>query len=132
MVGNPIDVKNLEQGTDFLAEVTIKNPGARGMYRNMALSQIVASGWEIRNHRLDNITYLKGDIPTYEDIRDDRVYSYFDLGAGSQKTFKILLNASYKGLFYLPGISCSAMYDNSISAHVAGKWVTVKKAEDVL
>ncbi len=132
LVGNPIDVTNLEQGTDFLAEVTIKNPGVRGMYRNLALTQIMASGWEIRNHRLDNITYLKGDVPTYEDIRDDRVYSYFDLGAGSQKTFKILLNASYKGLFYLPGISCSAMYDNSVSAHVAGKWVTVKKVDGVL
>ncbi len=25
--GNPIDVTNLEQGTDFMAEVIIKNPG---------------------------------------------------------------------------------------------------------
>jgi alpha-2-macroglobulin len=129
--GSPIDIANLEQGTDFLAEVTIKNPGARGVYRNLALSQIVASGWEIRNHRLDNITYLKGDVATYEDIRDDRVYTYFDLGEGSQKTFKILLNAAYTGMFYLPGISCSAMYDNSISAHIAGKWVTIKKVVGV-
>ena len=125
--GIAIDVANLEQGTDFMAEVTIKNPGVRGMYRNLALSQIFASGWEIRNQRLDNITYLKGDIPTYQDIRDDRVYSYFDLGVGAIKTFKVMLNASYTGLYYLPGVSCDAMYDNSISAHVAGKWVTVKK-----
>lgn len=129
--GNPIDVANLEQGTDFMAEVSIKNPGVRGMYRNLALSQIFASGWEIRNQRLDNITYLKGDIPTYQDIRDDRVYSYFDLGVGSVKTFKVLLNASYKGTFYLPGVSCEAMYDNSISAHVAGKWVTVRRQGEV-
>jgi hypothetical protein len=39
-----------------MAEVTIKNPGVRGMYRNLALSQIFASGWEIRNQRLDNVT----------------------------------------------------------------------------
>lgn len=129
--GNSIDVANLEQGTDFMAEVSIKNPGVRGMYRNLALSQIFASGWEIRNQRLDNITYLKGDIPTYQDIRDDRVYSYFDLGVGSVKTFKVLLNASYKGTFYLPGVSCEAMYDNSISAHVAGKWVTVRRQGEV-
>lgn len=129
--GNPIDVANLEQGTDFMAEVSIKNPGVRGMYRNLALSQIFASGWEIRNQRLDNITYLKGDIPTYQDIRDDRVYSYFDLGVGGVKTFKVLLNASYKGTFYLPGVSCEAMYDNSISAHVAGKWVTVRRQGEV-
>lgn len=130
--GNPIDVTNLEQGTDFMAEVTIKNPGIRGMYRNLALSQIFASGWEIRNQRLDNVTYSKGDVPTYQDIRDDRVYSYFDLGAGSVKTFKVLLNASYNGTYYLPGVNCEAMYDNSVSAHVSGKWVTVKKQGETL
>ncbi|MFO0322486.1 MAG: hypothetical protein ACK504_08660, partial [Bacteroidota bacterium] len=129
--GNPIDVTSLEQGTDFMAEVTIKNPGIRGMYHNLALSQIFGSGWEIRNQRLDNITYLKGDVPTYQDIRDDRVYSYFDLGVGSSKTFKVLLNASYIGFYYLPGINCEAMYDNSITAHVSGKWVRVKKQGEV-
>ncbi|MES2133136.1 MAG: MG2 domain-containing protein [Bacteroidota bacterium] len=132
LTGNPIDVNNLEQGTDFMAEVTIKNPGVRGMYRNLALTQIFASGWEIRNQRLDNITYLKGDVPTYQDIRDDRVYSYFDMGVGSIKTFKVLLNSSYTGTFYLPGVSCEAMYDNSISAHIAGKWVTVRKQGEIL
>lgn len=130
--GNPLDVTQLEQGTDFMAEVTIKNPGIRGMYRNLALSQIFASGWEIRNQRLDNITYLKGDVPTYQDIRDDRVYSYFDLGAGASKTFKVMLNAAYKGLFYLPGVSCEAMYDNSVTAHISGRWVSVKRQGEVL
>ncbi|MBC7694894.1 MAG: hypothetical protein H7141_05535 [Burkholderiales bacterium] len=129
--GNPIDVSNLEQGTDFMAEVTIKNPGVRGMYKNLALSQIFASGWEIRNQRLDNIIYAKGDVPTYQDIRDDRVYSYFDLGAGLTKTFKILLNASYNGMYYLPGVSCDAMYDNSVTAHISGKWVKVKKQGEI-
>jgi uncharacterized protein YfaS (alpha-2-macroglobulin family) len=129
--GNPIDVTNLEQGTDFMAEVTIKNPGVRGMYRNLALSQIFASGWEIRNQRLDNISYVKGDVPTYQDIRDDRVYSYFDLGAGAIKTFKVLLNASYNGTYYLPGVNCEAMYDNSVTAHVSGKWVTVRKQGEI-
>jgi uncharacterized protein YfaS (alpha-2-macroglobulin family) len=114
-----------------MAEVTIKNTGVRGMYRNLALSQIFASGWEIRNQRLDNITYVKGDVPTYQDIRDDRVYTYFDLGAGSVKTFKVLLNASYNGMYYLPGVNCEAMYDNSVSAHVSGKWVTVKKQGEI-
>lgn len=129
--GNPIDVTNLDQGTDFMAEVTIKNPGIRGMYRNLALSQIFASGWEIRNQRLDNITYIKGDFPTYQDIRDDRVYSYFDLGAGAIKTFKVLLNASYIGQYYLPGVNCEAMYDNSITAHISGKWVKVNRQGDI-
>ena len=130
--GAAIDVANLEQGTDFVAEVTIKNPGMRGYYKNLALSQLFASGWEIRNQRLDNITDLTGDTPTYQDIRDDRVYSYFDLGTGQSKIFKVMLNASYNGKYYLPGLNCEAMYDNSISAHVAGKWVVVKRQGEVL
>jgi uncharacterized protein YfaS (alpha-2-macroglobulin family) len=130
--GTSLDVSQLEQGTDFMAEVTVKNPGLRGMYRNLALAQIFASGWEIRNQRLDNITYANGAVPTYQDIRDDRVYTYFDLGPGSAKTFKVLLNASYVGKFYLPGISCTAMYDKSVSAHISGKWVTIKKPGNIL
>lgn len=129
--GNPIDVAKLEQGTDFIAEVNIHNPGIRGWYKNMALSQIFASGWEIRNQRMDNITYMKGDIPTYQDIRDDRVYSYFDISAGASKTFKVMLNASYAGKFYLPGISCEAMYDHGILAHLSGQWVEIVKSGEL-
>jgi len=42
-----------------------------------------------------------------------------------------LLNAAYAGEYYLPTVSCEAMYDNSISARKPGKWVkVVKPAED--
>lgn len=125
--GAGVDVSRLEQGTDFIAEVSVRNPGIRGPYRNLALTQIFASGWEIRNQRMDNINYLKGDLPTYQDIRDDRIYSYFDLGTGVSKTFKVMLNAAYTGKYYLPGIACEAMYDNSITAHKSGRWVEVMK-----
>src|SRR6185437_5204252 len=37
---NPIDINRLTQGTDFVAKVTIKNPGRRGYYERMALTQI--------------------------------------------------------------------------------------------
>jgi len=36
-----------------------------------------------------------------------------------------LLNATYLGEYYLPTISCEAMYDNGISARKAGRWVKV-------
>ena len=38
---------------DFLVEITIANPGLRGDYNEMALTQILPSGWEIHNTRLD-------------------------------------------------------------------------------
>lgn len=126
MNGNPIDPSVLEQGTDFIAEVTISNPGLRGHYKEMALTQIFPSGWEIRNTRMDvNESSTLKDKPDYEDFRDDRVYSYFNLDKNKSKTFRILLNASYLGEFYLPTVYCEAMYDNEINAKKAGKWVKV-------
>jgi len=129
MSGNPINVSQLEQGTDFMAEVTVKHPGVRGDYEEMALTQIFPSGWEIRNLRMDLTTAINtGDIPEYQDIRDDRVYTYFDLNSGKSKTFRVVLNAAYLGRFYQPAVKCGAMYDNDISAYKAGQWVEVVPA----
>ena len=70
------------------------------------------SGWEIRNLRLDNMESSRvKSQPEYQDIRDDRVYTYFDLKAGETKTVEMLLNASYLGRFYLPPVGVEAMYD---------------------
>lgn len=127
--GAVIDPSELEQGTEFIATVTVKNPGARGNYQNMALHQIFPSGWEINNLRLDeDEERLTGDKPSYQDIRDDRVYTYFDVTQYQQKTFKVMLTASYVGDYYLPGIYCEAMYDQTINARTKGQVVKVTKA----
>ena len=132
MKGEAIMVDKLEQGTDFIAQVTIHNPGLRREYRSLALTQIFASGWEIHNTRMDDFeSAIKSAYPTYQDIRDDRVYTYFDLNAYESKTFRIALNASYLGKFYLPGAYSEAMYDNSISSLKKGKWVEVVSAGEV-
>ncbi len=129
MKGQPIDVSKLEQGTDFMVEVNIKHPGLRMNYDEMALTQIFPSGWEIRNLRMDLSTAINtGDIPEYQDIRDDRVYTYFDLNSLKSKTFRIVLNAAYMGKFYLPAVHCGAMYDNEVSSYKAGQWVEVVKS----
>lgn len=126
--GNSINVSELTQGTDFIAEVTIRNTGLMGDFKEMALSQVFPSGWEIHNTRLFEVSTGKlGDTPNYQDIRDDRVYTYFDLKSGKQKKFVVLLNAAYLGRFYLPTAKCEAMYDNRINARQAGKWVEVIK-----
>ena len=128
MKGNEIDVTQLDQGTDFIAEVKVSNPGIMGHYKEMALTQIFPSGWEIHNTRMDGFNNVhSADIPTYQNIRDDRVYTYFDLRKGKTKTFRILLNASYLGNFYLPTVYCEAMYDNQINARKPGKWIEVVK-----
>jgi uncharacterized protein YfaS (alpha-2-macroglobulin family) len=125
MKDNNLNPENIKQGTDFKAYVTIKNTGQMGDYQNLALTQIVPSGWEIINTRLNQEAGIRSDVFDYQDIRDDRVLTYFNLRPGETKTFSILLNATYKGQFYLPMVSCEAMYDNHIYARKAGKWVKV-------
>lgn len=124
--GRSIDVSRLEQGSDFLARVTVENPGIYGHYSDMALTQIFPSGWEIRNTRLEEVELpYEGDQPTYQDIRDDRVYTYFDLQARRSRSFVILLNATYAGKYYLPSVKCKAMYEDQVRAQTRGQWVEV-------
>lgn len=126
--GSEIDISSLKQGTDFEAIVTITNPGLLGAYTNLALAQVFPSGWEILNTR-----YAEGQTAQsesnfdYLDIRDDRVLTFFDLHGHQSATFKVSLNASYTGKFYMPGLSCEAMYDNTIYARQKGRWVHVVK-----
>jgi len=129
MDGNSLDPSVIEQGTDFVAAVTVTNPGSRGYLREMTLNQIFPSGWEIHNTRMQD---FKSSVTTstfdYQDIRDDRVYTYYRLRANSSKTFRVQLNATYQGKFYLPTIESEAMYDNTINARTPGKWVQVVQA----
>lgn len=131
MGGNPVDVTRLIQGTDFLAHVTITNPFGVHIYKDMALSQIFPSGWEIHNTRMDEFTSVHAaDQPSYQDIRDDRVYTYFDLKRHGSNTYVIQLNAAYLGKYYLPAVYCEAMYDAGVNANTAGMWVYVKSGEN--
>ncbi len=124
--GKEVDITRLAPGENFTSVAVVKNTSAR-MVRNIVLSQIYPSGWEILNTRYtDNAGNLTG-VLSYQDIRDDRVYSYIDaLPSGSQVTVKINLCAVYSGRFYLPPATCAAMYDNSLSSNTASSQVTVE------
>lgn len=125
MKGKEISPDKLQQGTDFMAEVKITNPGTRGFLKEMTLNQIFPGGWEIHNTRMDGTG--AANAARYQDIRDDRVYSYYDLPANNTKTMVIQLNATYLGRFYLPTVYSEAMYDNTINARVPGRWIEVVK-----
>lgn len=128
--GVALDVASLEQGTDLTAVVTVRNPTAKIM-RNLVLTQVFPAGWEILNTRYMNDTETGADPTTgtisYQDFRDDRVYSYIDyLPAGHQITVRLNLAATYGGRFYLPPVYVEAMYDNLIRANNKGTSVEVK------
>lgn len=124
-----VNVADLQQGNNFTAVVTVKNPSAR-IYNNLVLTQVFPAGWEILNTRFlndDGKPDASASGISYQDIRDDRVYSYIDvLPPGRQVTVKINLAAVYPGIFYLPPVRCEAMYDHLIQANTAGEKVEVK------
>ncbi len=129
--GEPVNPLSIRQGTDFIAEITVGNPGILGkMYKEMALAQVFPSGWEVLNPRMDRVAgWTNTSVPRYQDIRDDRVNTFFDLAIGKSHTYRIQLNAAYAGHFWLPTQLCEAMYDNTISAKQAGMWVDVVGGE---
>ncbi len=116
-----ISTRQIEQGTDFKYVVRISNPGTSGNIENLALTQMIPSGWEIRNTRLEGSNVHERDLPGYRDIRDDRVLSYFDLDAGKSKEFVVVVHAAFPGEFYMPPVTCEAMYNHAVRARVAGK-----------
>ena len=128
MDGEIISIDQLDQGTDFIAQVTVKNPGYKGDYSELALTHLFPSGWEIRNQRMElSGSTLLNDNFEYQDIRDDRVLTYLDLDRNASKTFTIGLHAAYIGEYYLPAVRCEAMYDASIMALEKGKIIKVVK-----
>ena len=125
--GNTVDIRRAGQGLDFVTEVSVTNTSGAPL-ENLALTQILPSGWEILNTRLDEALAGRAEemsASEYEDIRDDRVHRYFALKAGETKRFVTLVNASYAGRYYLPSVSVEAMYDATKNARTEGLWVDV-------
>ena len=124
--GSPIDTRSLNQGTDFMAVVTVANISGTTDYTNLALTHIIPAGWEIFNER------MAGQITTsapysYQDIRDDRILTYFNLQQGQAKTFTVRLQATYAGDFVMPAIQCEAMYDANAQARTqAGRTQVIR------
>jgi uncharacterized protein YfaS (alpha-2-macroglobulin family) len=122
--GAALNVDALPQGTDIVAEITVSNPSSR-WYEELAMTFIAPAGWEIANPRFEGWTQDRETGFEYQDIRDDRVFTFFSLRGSKSKTLKLMLNASYLGRFYLPPAKVEAMYDSSINAAGEGKWITV-------
>ena len=121
--GNRISVESIRQGTEMVAEITISNLQNESV-QNLALTQILPSGFEIVNTRFTDYGDSKNNAD-YIDIRDDRANFYFSLKANESRTFTVLLNASYLGRYYLPGTQCEAMYDRSYIVRTQGQWIEV-------
>ncbi|HQV34288.1 MAG TPA: hypothetical protein PKV71_20535, partial [Calditrichia bacterium] len=130
--GQPINPSNLRQGTSFWARYQVGQENARIDIEEVALLQVLPSGWEIENTRLANqeLPGWMSSWPTgreeYLDIRDDRIMWFFDMPRHQRGLeFVVKLNAVTQGEYDLPGTLVEAMYSNEFEATVAGSRVTV-------
>ena len=120
--GQPVDIARVTQGTDIKIEVTVS--GGNGRLNELALTHLLPSGFELRTERL-SATQMRASSFDYQDLRDDRLLTYFDLDAGASKTFELIAHAAYPGRYYLPPIHVEAMYTPTTMAHEAGKWISI-------
>ncbi len=119
---------SIQQGKDFYEKITITNNSISGTeLTNLALTQMIPSGWEIFNERLYGGSSKNESEYVYKDIRDDRVNWFVNLRAGEKKTFWIRLQATYEGSFILPAASCVDMYDSDIAGNSASSKTTVRR-----
>lgn len=121
--GRIADVESLPAGEDIEIRVRATNTSRSRGYEELVLNHLLPAGWEIANDRLAG-TAESGAFD-FRDIRDDRVYTYFDLAAGQSTTFAVTATTAYEGTYYLPAVSCEAMYEPGITALVPGMWVEV-------
>lgn len=122
----PIDLDTVTQGQDILVVVHVKNESLYPIER-LALTVPVASGFEIRN--TDSVDGIKttNDVYEFQDIRDDKIYTYFNLGVGESKELEFRINATYQGRYYQSAVVIYDMYDERRTARNAGHWVEIAR-----
>ena len=109
----------LEPGEDMEVRVIVRNE-TRRQVPEIALVHPLPASWELVNTRLAEGGGSGDSSLKYQDIRDDRVMSYFDLNSGQSKTLSFRVNRTYGGEYYRPAIHAYAMYDESIRALLPG------------
>jgi len=130
--GEKINPSSLKQGQTFWASFKVKNLTDINL-EELALEQILPSGWEIENIRLsqedlpDWLNRQKPNRASYSDFRDDRVVWFFNLPKQEEYTFAIKLNAVTEGKFILAPALCQAMYNNNFVSITSAKNIVVKE-----
>ena len=110
----------IKQGQDIEVNISVQNISDQDL-DNIALTHVIPSGFEIHNAH-----YKSNSASDYQDVRDDRIYTYFSLAKGKTKYFTRLVNPAYTGRFYLPAIQANAMYQTSIQGRKKGQWIEIQ------
>ena len=129
--GNAIDESEIQSSKSFYMGIAVSPTQNFGRINNVALTQVLPSGWEVANTLLDSGN-LASNAPKsshfdFIDIRDDKIIWFFSLDGSKKSNFYIKLNAVTPGKYTLPGAFVEAMYDDSFQALSEGKSVLVKQ-----
>lgn len=140
-----IDPATLKKGDEFYIALKLSNLGAKPV-RNLALTQIIPSGWEIQNTRItnddeqgsqaspDRAFMQANNRASYMDIGRDRVSFFFDdwLDYGSSATIYnthqvfIKCTATLAGEYIVSQALAEAMYDGEFFAKTSALAVRVE------
>ncbi|OBV29750.1 hypothetical protein BKN38_01305 [Helicobacter sp. CLO-3] len=143
-----IDPAMLKKNDEFYIALSLSNTGARSI-KNLALTQIIPSGWEIQNTRITRQSdddedseqnlgrkFMNNSSASYMDILPDRVMFFFDEGIDSSydgeirsyntRQVFIKCTATIAGKYILSGAFAEAMYDGSFQARTSAKSVQVE------
>ncbi|HPE61692.1 MAG TPA: MG2 domain-containing protein [Thiolinea sp.] len=115
----------LQQGQDYVLTVTVTNTGPQDLKR-LALATLLPSGAEIGTSPTTGENSTPSGL-SHQDVRDDRVFSYFDLKAGATRTVTVRINAAYLGQFRFPPVSVEAMYQPGIRAQTGSLGLDILK-----
>lgn len=125
--GSDISPAAIRQGTEFTAVMRVRNRSTSDDLKNVALTEIIPSGWETVNGRMTGQDLPSDGQYDYLDIRDDRNVFYFNINRGTYKEFRVRLRAAYEGEFILPPVTCEAMYAPTAYARTASGKASVTR-----
>ena len=120
-------IAGMRLGDDIIINVTVSNPSALEV-SDLALNLKMPAGWELINPRLYETESNKNKNNfVYQDFKDDRVYTFFNLRAGGNESYSFKAKAAFTGDFYMPAVSCEHMYKGTVYARTDSKRVGVGK-----
>ncbi len=127
--GNKISPSEIGSGQTFYMRISVSLNEGANYVSNIALTQILPSGWEVSNTLLDDNTpsFIKNSNYDFIDVRDDKIMWFFGLNKNRTHHFYIKLNAITPGSYTLSGAYAEAMYNDTYRALSESEKVVVKR-----
>jgi uncharacterized protein YfaS (alpha-2-macroglobulin family) len=117
---------DVKLGDELKITLKITNPSPFTL-SNMALNLIVPSGLKLNNQRISRSGTEEGsNNEWYQDFRDDRVQTFFELAGGKKVQHTFSVRAAFAGDFYWPSAHCENMYRGDVSASTASGRLVIR------